>query len=110
MSRDEHYIRMIQAKEWQRLRKTKIERNPLCECCAEKGLIVPAAEVHHKTPVESAVSVDEMRRLMYDFNNLESLCHECHVKRHKEMKSHSKASIRGRNDKRNERFTARYLD
>lgn len=109
MSRDEHYIRMIQTKGWQKLRKRKITNCPVCECCKAKGLLVPAVEVHHRIPVESAVSVSEMHRLMYDYNNLEALCHECHVKRHKDLKSHSRDAIRDRNDKKNERFRERFL-
>jgi 5-methylcytosine-specific restriction protein A len=44
----------------------------LCEKCEERGLIVPAAEVHHIREISLAPD------LALDFNNLESLCKTCH--------------------------------
>ena len=109
MSKDRNYTRMIQSKRWKDLRHGKMNNNPLCEECYENGIIEPATEVHHVVPVETALSIDEMKRLMFSYDNLRSLCHSCHIEAHKAMKSHSKEEIRRNADRKNERFKSRYL-
>ena len=54
-----------------------------------------AVDVHHKKPVESAKTEQEMERLAYnlDGNNLEALCIPCHIKTHKELRSHTKEKV-----------------
>ena len=54
-----------------------------------------AVDVHHKKPVESAKTEQEMERLAYnlDGNNLEALCIPCHIKTHQEMRSHTKEKV-----------------
>ena len=36
---------------WQRLRKLKMQCNPLCEACLQVGEIVPAEVVDHRRPI-----------------------------------------------------------
>ena len=59
-------------KEWKRLSKFYITKNPLCEVCQRFGKIVEARIVDHikrvKTNPELALTI----------SNLQSLCHRCH--------------------------------
>lgn len=93
MSKDCNYNRLIQSKRWQQLRRMKIKNNPLCEDCLQNGFYVAAKEVHHVIPCERAHTIAEMERLMYDYNNLRSLCHDCHAATHKGLKSNTKESV-----------------
>ena len=52
----------------------------LCEKCKEKGRIVPAEEVHHKTWLNPRNLNDPSITLNYD--NLIALCRECHRREH----------------------------
>jgi 5-methylcytosine-specific restriction enzyme A len=36
---------------WERLRRQKMMRDPLCEACLQVGEIVPAEAVDHRTPI-----------------------------------------------------------
>jgi 5-methylcytosine-specific restriction endonuclease McrA len=72
-------------KKWVDLRNYKLQINPLCEHCEKEGLITPAVLVDHKIPVH-----DINDPLMYDFENLQSLCETCH--RRKTRKDNSKYS------------------
>jgi 5-methylcytosine-specific restriction protein A len=70
-----------QDKRWKRLRSIKFKNNPLCERCLEKvpPVVRQTDEVHHKIPIDiQHPDVD----LIYDYDNLQSLCNECHVKVH----------------------------
>jgi 5-methylcytosine-specific restriction protein A len=58
--------------EWRRLREVKLMNHPLCEECSQLSWTVPATEVHH---IEDIVK-NPLKAL--DYNNLQSLCHECH--------------------------------
>ena len=109
MSKDFNYKRMINSMRWLKLRKKKIQANPLCEDCKESGLITPATEVHHVIPCESAKTITAMEGLMFDYNNLRSLCHDCHVLIHKAMKSHSREAMQANVKTSNERFVNRFL-
>ena len=64
---------------WEKLRKLKLNHSPLCELCQKQGLITPAVLVHHIKPIEDGGS-------MYDYDNLMSLCANCHNKIHESFK------------------------
>lgn len=52
----------------------------LCERCLARGLIVPAAEVHHKKKLTPEnLSNPE---IALNWENLEALCKDCHLKEH----------------------------
>jgi hypothetical protein len=57
------------------------------------GYITPGVDCHHKTPVESAKTEQEMEQLAYDVNKIELLCVPCHIKTHQEMRSHTKEKV-----------------
>ena len=62
---------------WRGLRLRKLQVSPVCERCDAAGYVKAASEVHHKIPV----SVDPSREM--DFNNLQSLCKQCHAEIHR---------------------------
>ena len=104
MSRDKNYQHLLNSKKWKQLRQWKLEQNPLCELCEREGKVVSAIDVHHKTPVESARTPDEMERLAFDPHNLQALCIPCHAKVHREARSHTRRSHEQRERDRLERW------
>ena len=104
MSRDKNYQHLLNSKRWKQLRQWKLEQNPLCELCEREGKVVSAIDVHHKVPVESACTPDEMERLAFDPNNLQALCISCHAKVHREARSHTRRSHEQRERDRLERW------
>ena len=82
------YIKLLNAKRWYgEVRVAQLRQHPLCQMCLKEGIYRSAVDVHHIRPVES-VPIDEMERTCYDPNNLISLCVECHIQIHRDMKSH----------------------
>lgn len=67
---------------WKNLRKAKLQANPVCELCLEKGIVKPTEEIHHIKPILSGIDEIEMMELAFDYDNLISLCKECHHKIH----------------------------
>ena len=53
---------------WRTQRKAKLARDPLCQTCDERGVLVPAVEVHH-------LDGNPKNR---DNRNLWSVCIDCH--------------------------------
>ena len=109
MSRNPTYIKLIQTKRWRELRISKLMSNPLCEVCEKEGKSTLAVEVHHIKPVESVRTQQAMEHLMYSYDNLMSICHQCHVDIHKDMKSHSKDNIKKSNKRAVKAFSDKYL-
>ena len=90
MAHGKLYNKLINCKRWRELRTRKLYANPLCELHKKNGKIVAASVVHHIIEVESGVTEDDCIRLAYSWNNLQSLCKDCHSQIHQERKSHSK--------------------
>ena len=107
MSRDPRYQRLLNSKRWKLLRQEYLRAHPLCERCKREGLVRSAIDVHHKVPVESAHSIQEMEQLAFDWNNLQALCIPCHIAVHAEQRSHSKQAHKQREDDRLERWKQR---
>ena len=64
---------------WKRKRAAILRRDGYkCQHCKRYGRVVEAAEVHH---IKHA---DEYPELVWENNNLISLCHACHNKQHPE--------------------------
>lgn len=57
---------------WQRLREAQKRKQPICERCAERGVVTPATVAHHKVPHKGDPS------LFWDHDNLASSCAPCH--------------------------------
>lgn len=66
--------------------------HPICEICLSKGVITPAIDIHHK---DSFLNYRGMKRIekAYDYNNLMSLCKECHQRIHNGKKDQKEAKI-----------------
>lgn len=110
MSRNPYYIKMINSRQWKQLRLEKLKANPICEVCNANHLSTLATEVHHIIPVESVPHESQMRKLMFSYSNLNSLCHACHVNIHKMAFSHSKESVQSNNKRRTESFIDKFLN
>lgn len=112
MSRDPRYQRLLNSKQWRELRIAYLREHPLCERCIREGkaagvpdgYITPAIDVHHRVPVETAKTLQEMERLAYDWNNLEALCIPCHSRTHQEMGKGTKALAKQRAQERHTRW------
>ena len=105
MSRDKHYQKLLNSKRWAAVKRFVWQRaGGLCERCRREGLIRAVVDCHHKVPVESARTEQEMERLAYDVNNIELLCIACHIKTHQEMRSHTKEKVKENKERARRRF------
>ena len=50
----------------------KLNKDPLCECCMQSGLVVPAVMVHH------LLDIDTHPDSALDMKYMMSLCLSCH--------------------------------
>jgi len=57
---------------WRSLSKQYRANNPFCEVCFSKGKYTGVEEVHHK------VKIKEAPHLMFNVDNLMSVCRTCH--------------------------------
>ena len=60
------------SKAWRSLRNYKIQMNPLCEHCEEKGLTEPGKEIDHVVAIKD-------NGPMLSLSNLQTLCRSCHA-------------------------------
>ena len=60
------------SKEWTKLRRAFISRNPLCRICSDNSFIRSADVVDH------IVERKDNDSLRLKWSNLQSLCHSCH--------------------------------
>ena len=65
---------------WRKLRDVKLRENPLCEVCEALGRTTPAQQVHHK--VKFVLNGRILKELAFFFDNLQSICSDCHSKIH----------------------------
>lgn len=109
MTNDKQYNKMIHTNRWLKLRRSQLTKHPLCQDCEEKGKIEPAAEVHHVTPVSDKLTNREKEVAMFDPYNLRSLCHACHVERHKAMGRSGKAHAKRQREEQLKQFVKKFL-
>ena len=98
-----YYVSLLNSQEWQGingLRARTLRAHPLCQLCEKKNIVASAVDVHHLKPVEGVggrykegdvlpESVKEaMRQRCFDPDNVIALCIPCHIRIHKEMRSH----------------------
>lgn len=74
--------KIYNSERWRRLRAWKFACNPLCEMCLKEGKTVTAEDIHHITSFMSTNDPEQRSFLAYDYNNLMSLCKQCHQKIH----------------------------
>lgn len=70
---------------WTKIRATMMRDYPVCQRCLEQGRTTAAQLVHHIIPWQTGRSEDEQEALMYDYSNLQTLCHICHNELHHKM-------------------------
>lgn len=116
MSRSKRYQKLLNSRRWAEVKRIVWKRaGGLCERCRREGIaagilpdgyITPGVDCHHKIPVESANPdiPGEMERLAYNVDNVELLCVACHIRTHKEMRSHSKEKVAENKQRARQRF------
>ncbi len=72
---------VYQDKRWKRLRAAKKRNNSLCEHCLAKDIVKQMQEVHHIVPFD----INDYERLAFDYDNLVSLCVDCHREAHRKL-------------------------
>jgi 5-methylcytosine-specific restriction protein A len=55
----------------QKIRREKLLKNPACEVCAKQGIVTPATEVDHITPLWAGGAESDANRC--------SICQSCHL-------------------------------
>lgn len=73
---------VYQSSRWQKLRLAYLVDNPNCEACLKRGVVTPAVDVHHKISFVGVANEVAAYELAYTYDNLMSLCKECHQKIH----------------------------
>ncbi len=109
MSRDKRYQRLLNSKRWKIIRAEYLRQHPLCERCLREGFVCSAIDVHHRVPVETGKTEQEMEYLAYNIggNNLEALCIPCHIKTHQEMHSFDRENVQANKQRKREMFMQR---
>lgn len=77
----QEYQKVYNCRRWKELRARKFADNPICEECERKGRTTPTREIHHIIPFER----DNDLGLAYDYDNLISLCIDCHKDAHEKL-------------------------
>ena len=80
---------LYDSRKWKdRVRLSKINRDPLCEICLQRDEFIKATEVDHIKPVSAGGAP-------YDMDNLQSLCSSCHSRKSAKER-HMKTDKNGR--------------
>lgn len=73
--------KIYNSQRWRDLRAWKMLNDTLCEECSRQGRVKAAEDVHHIVSFMSTDDPVRRNRIAYDYNNLMSVCKECHAKR-----------------------------
>ena len=103
------------SREWRELKARWKQEHPLCEMCQEEGrakgirygYVKSVQCVHHKIPIETATTKQEMWRLALDWNNLQSLCNKHHAQLHNDAGYHKPENVKKRKESAFERWKAK---
>jgi len=68
---------------WQKLRQEYLSDNPLCQLCLKEGRLSNGDHIHH---IISPFSSNHPEQLAFDYDNLLTLCENCHGRIHGEKK------------------------
>jgi len=77
-----NHIAVYNTTTWKALRIEKLKKDPLCEVCLKKGRVESARDVHHKKPISTGKTKADKQGLGFNFDNLQSLCTQCHKDAH----------------------------
>lgn len=79
---DSERRKICNSERWRRLHVWKFASDPLCEMCLKEDKVVPAEDIHHIVSFMSTDDPEQRISLAYDYENLMSLCKQCHQKVH----------------------------
>lgn len=75
--------KVYQSKRYRTIRELKRYRDPVCQICALKGIVRGVEHVHHwRSPFRHKDDPALFNYLAYSYENLASLCEECHISVH----------------------------
>lgn len=74
--------KIYSSERWRRLRAWKFACDPLCELCLREDKTVPAEDIHHVVSFMSTDDLQQRIHLAYNYDNLMSLCKQCHQRVH----------------------------
>ena len=63
---------------WRKLRAAILRDSPYCVECKRQNIVKLANVVDHIKPVSTGATLFDKERLMWDENNLQTLCDSCH--------------------------------
>lgn len=66
---------------WRKLRAAVLRDNPLCVECKKNNITTVAKVVDHIQNVSSGQTPLQREMLMWDVNNLQTMCQQCHNKK-----------------------------
>lgn len=66
------WVKWYKTSAWKRLRKSQLNREPLCRFCKRKGIITQGNTVDHISPHRGKMEK------FFDITNLQTLCKSCH--------------------------------
>ena len=79
---------------WRNLVKVKKMMNPLCERCLSQNRTSETREIHHVIPLKTCNgNIPYLLQLAFDYDNLMSVCCQCHEDIHAEMRAQHKRKI-----------------
>ena len=109
IKRTSQYKKLLNSQKWAKLRAEKLQNNPICERCKQIGIIAPGTEVHHIAPIDTGANFEQMKLLAYNYSNLITLCHVCHVQVHKDLQSKTAKQTKARNAAKRSGFVDQFL-
>ena len=109
ITRSDNYKKLINCHKWVKLRSEKLRNDPLCEHCLSKNIVNPGTEIHHIVPIDTGANYETMKQLAYNYNNLVTLCHKCHVQAHIDLKSKTAKVTQARNKDKTAGFISQFL-
>ena len=76
---------------WVNVRKAYVMEHPLCGRCLSEGRTKETEEVHHIIPLKTCNGdLNYLLQLAFDYDNLMSVCCQCHEDIHAEMRAKHK--------------------
>lgn len=76
---------------WRNVRNSYLMQFPLCQKCLAEGRTSATQEIHHVIPLKTCNGdLNYLLQLAFDYDNLMSVCCQCHEDIHAEMRAKHK--------------------
>lgn len=76
---------------WRHVRNSYFMQNPLCQRCLSQNRTTATQEIHHIIPLKTCNGdLNYLLQLAFDYDNLMSVCCQCHEDIHAEMRAKHK--------------------